>query len=89
MPEDQLSIAIGKGGQNVRLASELVGWKIEVIDEEVESKRRNDEFSTLADTIMSALDVDQTIAELLASEGLTIPILAASKVKELTCLEGK
>ena len=84
--EDQLSIAIGRGGQNVRLASSLVGWKIDVIAEEAESKRRSEEFSTLTQTLMEALDVDKIIAELLSSEGFTIEKIISSSVNDLSSL---
>tara|TARA_R100000005_G_scaffold96636_1_gene85390 strand:- start:14250 stop:15815 length:1566 start_codon:yes stop_codon:yes gene_type:complete len=71
VPDDQLSLAIGRRGQNVRLASQLSGWDIDILTEEEESNRRQAEFSERTQNFMAALDVDETIAQLLASEGFT------------------
>ncbi|WP_443023753.1 transcription termination factor NusA [Sneathiella sp.] len=71
VPDDQLSLAIGRRGQNVRLASQLSGWDIDILTEEEESNRRQAEFSVRTQSFMNALDVDETIAQLLASEGFT------------------
>ena len=69
VPDDQLSLAIGRRGQNVRLASQLTGWDIDILTEAEESERRQKEFVERTNTFMGALDVDETVAQLLASEG--------------------
>lgn len=87
--EDQLSLAIGRGGQNVRLASKLVGYKIDVITEEQESVRRTTEFNQASKLFIESLDVEDMIANLLASEGfLTIEEVANSDLSELKSIEG-
>ena len=89
VPDDQLSIAIGKRGQNVRLASELIGWEIDVLTEESESKRRNLEFTAVTNKFMSALDLEEILAQLLASEGYSsIQSLADANVADLAAIEG-
>src|SRR5690606_12641280 len=60
VPDDQLSLAIGRRGQNVRLASQLSGWDIDILTEEEESNRRQAEFSVRTQSFMNALDVDET-----------------------------
>ncbi|CAN0399522.1 unnamed protein product, partial [Phaeothamnion confervicola] len=69
VPDDQLSLAIGRRGQNVRLASQLTGWDIDIMTEAEESERRQKEFVTRTARFIEALDVDETLAQLLASEG--------------------
>src|SRR5437868_1591782 len=69
VPEAQLSLAIGRSGQNVRLASQLTGWDIDILTEQEESERRKKEFSDRTQLFTTALDVDEMVAELLASEG--------------------
>ena len=69
VPDDQLSLAIGRRGQNVRLASQLTGWDIDILTEAEESERRQKEFAERTSIFMEALDVDETVAQLLASEG--------------------
>ena len=69
VPDDQLSLAIGRRGQNVRLASQLTGWDIDILTEAEESERRQKEFAERTSQFMEALDVDETVAQLLASEG--------------------
>jgi N utilization substance protein A len=69
VPESQLSLAIGRRGQNVRLASQLTGWDIDILTEQEESERRQKEFSERSTLFMEALDVDEVIAQLLATEG--------------------
>src|ERR1700756_4790751 len=68
VPDEQLSLAIGRKGQNVRLASQLTGWDIDIMTEASESERRQAEFAERSQTFMEALDVDEVIAQLLASE---------------------
>ena len=69
VPDEQLSLAIGRRGQNVRLASQLTGWQIDILTEHEESERRQKEFAERTQLFMEALDVDETVAQLLASEG--------------------
>ncbi len=72
VPESQLSLAIGRRGQNVRLASQLTGWDIDILTEQEESERRQKEFTERSQLFMEALDVDEVIAQLLATEGFEI-----------------
>src|SRR6185369_9827575 len=71
VPDDQLSLAIGRRGQNVRLASQLVGWNIDILTEEVESNRRAEEFNSLSALFIESLNVEEVIAHLLVTEGFT------------------
>jgi N utilization substance protein A len=71
VPDDQLSLAIGRRGQNVRLASQLTGWDIDILTEDEESQRRNEEFRARSQTFIDALNVDDVIAHLLVTEGFT------------------
>ncbi len=87
--ENQLSLAIGRGGQNVKLASKLVGYKIDVITEEEESTRRTTEFNQASKLFVEALDVEDMIANLLASEGfLSVEDLASAEISEIGSIEG-
>src|SRR5499433_3256437 len=89
VPESQLSLAIGRRGQNVRLASQLTGWDIDILTEQEESERRQKEFSERTQLFMESLDVDETIAQLLASEGFaSIEDIAFVPVRELAEIEG-
>ena len=72
VPESQLSLAIGRRGQNVRLASQLTGWDIDILTEQEESERRQKEFAERSQMLMEALDVDEVIAQLLVTEGLRL-----------------
>jgi transcription termination/antitermination protein NusA len=69
VPDEQLSLAIGRRGQNVRLASQLTGWDIDILTEAEESERRQKEFQSRTQIFMAALNVDEMVAQLLASEG--------------------
>ena len=69
VPDEQLSLGIGRRGQNVRLASQLTGWQIDILTEAEESERRQKEFTQRSQLFMESLDVDETVAQLLASEG--------------------
>jgi len=71
VPDDQLSLAIGRRGQNVRLASQLTGWDIDILTEDEESARRQKEFTERSALFMEALDVDEMVGQVLASEGFT------------------
>ncbi|GIS05514.1 MAG: hypothetical protein CM15mP109_02700 [Candidatus Dadabacteria bacterium] len=72
VPEDQLSLAIGRRGQNVRLASSLCGWDIDILTEDQESERRQKEFQERTQLFMEALDVDELLAQLLVTKGFLI-----------------
>ncbi len=87
--KDQLSLAIGKSGQNVRLASELVGWKIDILSEEDASKRRLNEFSTSTNALVNALNVEDIIAQLLITEGFdSVEKIANTEANALSTIEG-
>jgi len=89
VPDDQLSLAIGRRGQNVRLASQLTGWDIDILTEAEESERRQEEFRTRSKMFIEALDVDDVIAHLLVTEGFTsVEEVAFVPVKELASVEG-
>lgn len=89
VPEDQQSLAIGRRGQNVRLASLLTGMEISIMTEAQESERRTEEFSHKTGLFMEALDVDEVIAHLLAVEGFsTLEEIIDVSVKELASIEG-
>ncbi len=89
VPDDQLSLAIGRRGQNVRLASQLTGWDIDILTEAEESERRQKEFADRTSQFMDALDVDETVAQLLASEGFrTVEEIAYVELRELASIEG-
>ena len=89
VPDEQLSLAIGRRGQNVRLASQLTGWDIDILTEAEESERRQKEFAERTQRFMSALDVDEMLAQLLASEGFSsVEDVAFVATSELASLEG-
>ncbi|WP_299618075.1 transcription termination factor NusA, partial [Pelagibius sp.] len=89
VPDDQLSLAIGRRGQNVRLASILTGWDIDIMTEETESRRRQDEFRARSQMFIDALDVDDVIAHLLVAEGfMALEQVAFVPVEELAQIEG-
>jgi N utilization substance protein A len=87
--EDQLSLAIGRRGQNVRLASQLTGWQIDILTEAEESERRQEQFRKRTELFMNALDVDETLAQLLASENFSqVEDLAYVVTEELAEIQG-
>lgn len=89
VPDDQLSLAIGRRGQNVRLASMLTGWDIDILTEAEESERRSDEFRTRSQMFIDALDVDDVIAHLLVAEGFTsVEEIAFTEPGDLSDIEG-
>ena len=89
VPEDQLSLAIGRRGQNVRLASNLCGWDIDILTEDQESERRQKEFQERTLLFMEALDVDELLAQLLVTEGFSdISELAYVDQKEISNIAG-
>ena len=89
VPEEQLSLAIGRRGQNVRLASQLTGLDIDILTEEEESKRRQAEFELRTKLFMDTLDLDEFFAQLLVSEGFTnLEEVAYVELEELLVIEG-
>jgi N utilization substance protein A len=89
VPDDQLSLAIGRRGQNVRLASQLSGWYIDVLTEAEESERRQEEFKTRSTRFIEALNIDDVIAHLLVAEGYVFPEeIAESTSEELSAIQG-
>ena len=89
VPDDQLSLAIGRRGQNVRLASQLTGWDIDILTEAEESDRRQAEFAERSKMFMETLDVDEVIAQLLTSEGFSsVEEAAYVELAEIANIEG-
>jgi N utilization substance protein A len=89
VPDDQLSLAIGRRGQNVRLASQLTEWDIDILTEAEESKRRQKEFAERTNIFMKALNVDEVVGQLLASEGFrSVEELAFVEPSEVAAIEG-
>src|SRR5919204_2314885 len=89
VPDAQLSLAIGRRGQNVRLASQLTGWDIDILTEQEESERRQAEFENRTRMFMETLNVDEVVGQLLASEGFTsVEELAMVDEKEIASIEG-
>jgi N utilization substance protein A len=87
--ENQLSLAIGRRGQNVRLASQLTGWQIDIMTEAEDSERRQKEFAARTQLFMTALDADEMMAQLLATEGFeTVEEIAFIDINELAYIEG-
>ena len=89
VPDEQLSLAIGRRGQNVRLASQLTGWQIDIMTESQESERRQREFAERTQLFQEALDVDEVIAQLLVTEGFaTVEDVAYVEPHEIAAIEG-
>ncbi|WP_311030355.1 transcription termination factor NusA [Mesorhizobium koreense] len=89
VPDDQLSLAIGRRGQNVRLASQLTGWDIDILTEEEESQRRQKEFVERSNLFMEALNVDEMVGQVLASEGFTsVEEVAYVESDEISSIDG-
>ena len=89
VPDQQLSLAIGRRGQNVRLASQLTGWDIDILTEQEESERRHAEFENRTKIFVEALNLDEVVGQLLASEGFgSIEELAMVDEKEIAGIEG-
>jgi transcription termination/antitermination protein NusA len=89
VPDDQLSLAIGRRGQNVRLGSQLTGWDIDILTEAEESERRTEEFRSRSKMFIDALDIDEVIAQLLVTEGFaSLEEVAYVAVKDLAEIEG-
>jgi len=89
VPDEQLSLAIGRRGQNVRLGSQLTGWQVDIITEAQDSDRRQKEFSERTSLFQEALDVDEVIAQLLVTEGFaSVEDLALADEMEIATIEG-
>ena len=89
VPDEQLSLAIGRRGQNVRLASSLTGWSIDILTEAQEQERRKKEFEERTGLFQEALDVDEVIAQLLVTEGFAnIEEIAFVDIAEVATIEG-
>ena len=89
VPDEQLSLAIGRRGQNVRLASQLTGWQIDIMTESQESERRQREFAERTQLFQEALDVDEVIAQLLVTEGFaSVEDVAYVEPDEIAAIEG-
>ena len=89
VPDDQKSLAIGGRGQNVRLASQLTGWYVDILTEAEESERRQSEVKVRTQAFIDALDVDDVIAHLLVAEGFnSVDEIAAVPMEEIASIEG-
>jgi len=89
VPDQQLSLAIGRRGQNVRLASQLTGWDIDILTEQEESERRQAEFENRTRMFMETLNLDEVVGQLLAAEGFnSVEELAMVDEKEIASIEG-
>src|ERR1700754_4576637 len=89
VPDEQLSLAIGRRGQNVRLASQLTGWDIDIMTEAEESERRQKEFNERTNLFMDALDVDEMVGQVLAPEGFAaVEELAYVDLDEIASIDG-
>ena len=89
VPDEQLSLAIGRRGQNVRLASQLTGWQIDIITEAQDSERRQREFAERTLLFQEALDVDEVIAQLMVTEGFSsVDEVAYVDPMEIAAIEG-
>ncbi len=89
VPDDQLSMAIGRRGQNVRLATKITGWGIDVMTEEQESKRRSEEFAVTTALFVEKLGVDEMVAQLLSAEGYnSLEQIASVEGSSLSSIEG-
>jgi N utilization substance protein A len=89
VPDQQLSLAIGRRGQNVRLASQLTGWDIDIVTEQEESEHRQAEFEKRTQLFVEALNLDEVVGQLLASEGFnSVEELAVVDEREIAGIEG-
>jgi len=87
--EEHLSLAIGRRGQNVKLATELTGYEIDILTEDEESSKRQEDFASKTEIFVSSLDVDETLAQLLVSEGFgSIEEVIETEKAELLAIEG-
>ena len=89
VPDDQLSLAIGRRGQNVRLASQLTGWYIDILTEAEESEKRQEEIKIRSSRFMDALNIDDVIAHLLVAEGFVmVEDIVATELEDLASIQG-
>jgi N utilization substance protein A len=89
VPDDQLSLAIGRRGQNVRLASQLTGSQIDIMTEQESSEKRQKEFLERSKMFEEELDVDETLSQLLVAEGFSeMEEVAYIEISELANIEG-
>ena len=89
VPDDQLSLAIGRRGQNVRLASQLTGWYIDILTEAEESEKRQEEIKTRSSRFIEALNIDDVIAHLLVAEGFVmLEDIVVAEIEELADIQG-
>jgi N utilization substance protein A len=89
VPDAQLSLAIGRRGQNVRLAAQLTGWEIDIVTESEDAERRTREFKALTEYFVEALNVEEVIAQLLVTEGFTrVDELVYVELDELASIQG-
>jgi len=89
VPDDQLSLAIGRRGQNVRLASQLTGSAIDIMTEAESSEKRQKEFTERSEMFQNELDVDETLSQLLVAEGFSeLEEVAYVSPDELSSIEG-
>ena len=89
VPDDQLSLAIGRRGQNVRLASQLTNWFVDILTEAEETEKRQEEFNERSKIFIEALDIDDVIAHLMVSEGfVSVSDIADASIEELVAIEG-
>ena len=89
VPDDHLSLAIGRRGQNVRLASQLTNWYVDILTEAEESEKRQEEFAERTKIFIEALDIDDVIAHLMVGEGfVSIDDIAEAPLEELEAIEG-
>ena len=87
--EEHLSLAIGRRGQNVKLATELTGYEIDILTEDEESSKRQEDFAKKTEVFVSSLDVDETLAQLLVSEGFgSVEDITEADESELLSIEG-
>jgi N utilization substance protein A len=86
--EDQLALAIGRGGQNVRLASQLTGWELNLMTEDEAEKKDEEEYGKVRDLFISKLDVDEEVADILIQEGFsTLEEIAYVPLNEMQEIE--
>src|SRR5918995_6347595 len=89
VPDQQQHIAIGRRGQNVRLASQLTGWDIDIVADSEDRERRQREFRELTEMFVESLNVEEVIAQLLVTEGFTsVQDVAYTETEELAGIEG-
>lgn len=87
--EENLAVAIGRGGQNVRLASDLTGWKINIMDANESAQKQEQETQELRDIFMTKLDVDETVADVLITEGFAnLEEVAYTPIEDMLSIEG-